>query len=236
MLIGRESENSVPKPNAQYNVAEADSFVIKIASAARRRMYDDFCAQFQPSATCLVLDVGVTSDRTYDSSNYFEKYYPYKANITAVGIDDASFLEKDYPGLKYVRADGCDLPFDDNSYDFVHSSAVIEHVGSTERQAKFVRELLRVSKRGAFITTPNRWFPIEFHTVLPLLHWLPKRLFRGILQKIGYVFFAKEENLNLLGANQLLRLVPAADRAGASIRNIRLLGWRSNLLLVVKKQ
>ncbi len=32
-----------------------------------------------------------------------------------------------------------------------------------------------MSRKGLFVTTPNRWFPIEFHTVLPLVHWLPKR-------------------------------------------------------------
>jgi hypothetical protein len=23
------------------------------------------------------------------------------------------------------------------------------------------------------VTTPNRWFPLEVHTLLPLVHWLP---------------------------------------------------------------
>ena len=35
-------------------------------------------------------------------------------------------------------------------------------------------EALRVAPR-AFVTTPNRWFPIEVHTRLPLVHWLPER-------------------------------------------------------------
>jgi hypothetical protein len=31
--------------------------------------------------------------------------------------------------MKFRRADGRDLPFPDRSFDFAHSSAVIEHVG-----------------------------------------------------------------------------------------------------------
>jgi len=43
----------------------------------------------------------------------------------------------------------------------------------------------RVCRRGVFLTTPNRWFPVEFHTVLPLVHWLPKPQFRALLRKLG---------------------------------------------------
>ena len=49
---------------------------------------------------------------------------------------------------------------------------MIEHVGGEDEQRRFVAEALRVGRR-AFITTPNRWFPVEVHTRLPLVHWLP---------------------------------------------------------------
>ena len=42
-----------------------------------------------------------------------------------------------------------------------------------QQQQRFVDESLRVAPR-AFVTTPNRWFPIEVHTRLPLVHWLPE--------------------------------------------------------------
>ena len=67
--------------------------------------------------------------------------------ITAVGIDDATFLESLYPGMLFVRADGRDLPFDDNSFDHVHSSAVLEHVGTRAQQVQFLKELWRVTRR-----------------------------------------------------------------------------------------
>ncbi len=61
------------------------------------------------------------------------------------------------------------------SFDVVFSNAVIEHVGDRERQEALVREALRVGRR-VFVTTPNRWFPIEVHTRLPFVHWLPDEL------------------------------------------------------------
>ena len=140
-----------------------------------------------------VLDLGVTSDQSYTSSNYFELLYPYKDKIVAAGIDDARFLEDLYPGLRFVHADALDLPFEDGAFDYVHSSAVLEHVGCFENQRRMVAECARVARKGICLTTPNRWFPVEFHTQLPLLHWLPKSWFRRILRALGQTELAMEE-------------------------------------------
>jgi hypothetical protein len=223
-------------PNAQYNVARPDSLPVRIAHYQRRKMYGQFVSVMQPSAEATILDVGVTGDRTYAHSNYLVMWCPNKARVTAAGIDpDAGFLEQEYPGLRFVVADGRDLPFADASFDFVHSSAVIEHVGSGERQAQFLRECWRVARRGIFITTPNRWFPIEFHTVLPLLHWLPPELYRRLLTAVGKPFFAAEENLNLLSRHGLARLARAVGIEPIQIGSVSLGGWPTNLLLMGKK-
>ena len=63
--------------------------------------------------------------------------------------------------------------FAENQFDIAHASAVIEHVGSRKCQVEFLRELWRVARQGIFVTTPNRWFPVEFHTTLPLVYSLP---------------------------------------------------------------
>ena len=179
-----------------------------------------------------VLDIGATSDRGYDHSNYFEAWYPYKANIVAAGISDAAFLEHEHPGLKFVQADGRSLPFADGSFDWVHSSAVLEHVGNAARQTDFVREMWRVSRKGIFLTTPDIRFPVEFHTVLPLIHWLPPALFRRALSKVGKGFYAREENLNLLSRGRLSRIAVAAGIVGARVTSAKLVGWPANLLLI----
>jgi len=220
-------------PNAQFNLSAPDSLAARVAVRARRRMFDRFLAVtgIRPEETRL--DVGATSDQTYEGSNYLEAWYPHKRRITAVGLDDAAFLERLYPGVTFRRIEAGALPFPDGSFDVVHASAVLEHVGSAERQRHFLGELARVARRAVFATTPNRWFPIEVHTQFPLVHWLPKPAFRRLLAGTRHSFFSREENLNLLDRRELLAMARALPGWTASIEPVRLLGWPSNLLLTL---
>jgi SAM-dependent methyltransferase len=214
-------------PYVQPNLG---GLVSKVSLQLRQQMFQALMQLAQPTPQTTVLDVGVTSDRREDC-NFFERLYPFPNQITAVGMEDASFLEQDYPGLKYIQADGLTLPFADKSFDLVVSFAVIEHVGDRERQRAFVHELCRTGK-ACCITTPNRWHPIEFHTILPLVHWLPPTWFRQILTWMGKKFWAEEENLNLLSKKDFLSLFPA-DRE-IYIKEFKFLGLVSNLLIYVQ--
>ena len=49
--------------------------------------------------------------------------------------------------------DGYNLPFPDNSFDVVTCVDVIEHVEDFNR---LIKEMLRVSRKGIFLSTPNR--------------------------------------------------------------------------------
>ena len=66
--------------NSQYNVAHPDSLPIKIAGHQRQKMFAAFldASGIEPDDT--VVDVGVTSDRSYHHSNYFEAWYPHKSH------------------------------------------------------------------------------------------------------------------------------------------------------------
>ncbi len=222
--------------NAQYNVAAPNSLPVRVAAYQRKKMFAAFLKDSRAQEHHTILDVGVTSDQSYDHSNYLVAWYPHKERITAVGLDDAGFLETVYPGVRFVRGDGRALPFPDRSFDYVHSSAVLEHVGSAARQADFVRELARVARRGIFVTTPNRWFPVEFHTVLPLVHWLPKTAFRGLLRAMGKDFFADEANLNLLTPAELKGLARDIGLKDFCVASVGLGGWPTNLLLSARHE
>jgi SAM-dependent methyltransferase len=191
-------------------------------------MFQIFAAQFPPAQAMRVLDVGVTSDSTQAESNYFEKMYPYPERITCVGTEDGSHLMKEYPGLLYNQViPGEKLPFDDAAFDVVFSNAVLEHVGSRQQQAAFLREIVRVGK-AFFVTTPNRWFPVEHHTGLPLLHFLPAPIFRRLLRDTKYKYWAAESNLNILTAGEFRRLFPSD--VDVKIKTVRLFGLGSNLV------
>ena len=230
---GPDVDDGGRRLNPQYNLARPDGLAVRIATHARRRMFNVFMEEFSPTAHDEVLDLGVTSDASYASSNYLEAWYPYRDRIVAAGIDaQAIVVEERYPGVRFQHADACDLPFADDAFDLVHSAAVIEHVGSRARQARMIAECTRVARRGLCITTPNRWYPVELHTQLPFMHWLPPTAYRRVLAAIGQKELALEENLNLLTARALLASCPAGADWRFRVARYRLLGPTSNLILI----
>lgn len=216
---------------SQYIAPRLAGFGPKLAWRVRREIFINLMDELQPAPKWQVLDAGVTADRTSDS-NFFEKLYPYPESITAIGLEDASFLEVDHPGIRFVRANACNLPFADNTFDLAFCSAVIEHVGSRKNQLQLIRELTRVS-RMAVITTPNRYFPLEFHTLTPLIHWLHPRIFRGFLSLTGRSFFAEESNLNLLSEKDMDRMIGSLGLR-ARKKHHRLIKIKSNLVYYVE--
>jgi SAM-dependent methyltransferase len=174
---------------------------------ARRRMFARFISVFSPTSGDRVLDVGVTGDQDFRESNVFEALYPYPRRLVALGREELRAVRTKQPGICLVRGDGCYLPFKTRSFDIAVSHATVEHAGHRSAQAAFVGELLRVAGR-CFVTTPNRWFPLELHTFVPLLHYLPAPLHRRILRRLGLRFYADEANLNLLTRSELRRLFP----------------------------
>ena len=151
-----------------------------VSLRSRKRKLRLFLDELRPTPKTTILDVG-TDDLSFGECstcgtlNFFEELYPWPEQITALGLTKGESFTRRYPNIRYVQGDACALPFDDGAFDIVFSNAVIEHVGSRERQRTFVLEALRVARR-AFITTPNRSFPIEVHTRLPFVHWLPEHL------------------------------------------------------------
>ena len=105
--------------------------------------------------------------------------------------DHCVILKKLNSNIEIIKGDGLNTKLKDNTFDIVHSSATIEHVGSEYNQNQFIKECLRISKKTVIITTPNRFFPIDFHTNLQLIHWLPKKIHRKILKFIGLNFYSK---------------------------------------------
>lgn len=154
--------------------------VDEISLRSRERKLRLFLEELQPTPETSVLDVGADELAFGEGDgcgtlNFFEERYPWPERITALGLHDGTEFRTRYPAIPYLQGDACELPFEDGAFDIVFSNAVIEHVGGRERQRRLVSEALRVGRR-VFITTPDRRFPVEVHTRLPLVHWLPASL------------------------------------------------------------
>ena len=76
----------------------------------------------------------------------------YSANNYATTICDVQDLSNFYKNKNFVILKNNDLPFDDNQFDFVICSHVMEHVKDLKY---FIKEIERVSKRG-YIELPTK--------------------------------------------------------------------------------
>ena len=206
---------------------------IKISTNNRKRKYQYFIEQLHPDENTQILDVGFTEDDAYPGVNFLEKNYPYKKNITALGIEDAPQFKKNFPEVRVISYDGSHFPFKNREFDIAWSNAVIEHVGDHGRQLLFLSELLRTSK-NIFITTPNRWFPIEVHTRLPFLQYLPKKYFDKILKLIGKGW-AADDYMNLLSINDVKGMLKELNIKNYTIKRNKKFLLTMDFVLVVKQ-
>jgi SAM-dependent methyltransferase len=184
-----------------------------VSLRSRKRKLRLLLDELRPTAETTVLDVGADELKFGEGDgcatlNFFEEVYPWPERITALGLQDGSGFRARYPHIEYVQGDACALPFEDDAFDIVFSNAVIEHVGGRERQERFVSEAIRVGRR-VFLTTPNRAFPLEVHTRLPFVHWLPEAASDRVYDAVGKGF-AKE--IRLLTPGSLKALFPGDVR------------------------
>ncbi|PHX88676.1 MAG: hypothetical protein CK535_05585 [Pelagibacteraceae bacterium] len=184
-----------------------------------------------------VLDVGTTSDKFNKSSNFLINNFSYikkRKSISDQKISSNFFLNTLH---KSISDKLTNLEINKFSSDLVISNATIEHVGSKKNQYTMISNIILLTKKTFVIATPNRYHPIEFHTLIPLIHWLPKKIHRFILKLFGLSYFAKEKNLNLLSEEDLLRLLNRfKNKIEYSIYNIKWLGVKSNLIVIGTKK
>ena len=182
-----------------------------------------------------VLDIGSTEDDKNESSNFLIKNLGTYKNIKS--ISDQTIKSNLFSKVlkKSITDEFTDNEIKDFQSDLVISNATIEHVGNFENQKKMCRNVINLSKKYFIILTPNRFHPIEFHTKLPLIHWLPRKLHRSILKFIGFNFFAEEKNLNLCSENDLRLMIKSIENLDFKIEKINFFFIKSNLILIGKK-
>ncbi|MDP2843941.1 MAG: methyltransferase domain-containing protein [Acetobacterium sp.] len=206
------------------------SFKTYFSCKARKKMFDIFVKLLCPMEDDEILDLGATPDTELPDSNLFDKLYPYKSKITVASIEDCSDLVEELSLKEFVyNQPKKALPFADNQFDICFCSAVLEHVGGFEDQEFFLQECLRVANR-IFITTPYRYFPLEMHTFIPFLHWLPWKTFQKIVRATKGDFWADTDNLMLCCKRDIERMNLSKT---INISFVRTIGMKSNMILTV---
>jgi len=204
----------------------------KISMFNRTRKYNDFINIFSPTPDTTILDVGYNDNEYRDTENFLEKNYPYLSKITALGIMEPRNFNISYPEVRTVSYDGNIFPFKDKEFDICWSNAVIEHVGNFDKQVFFVKELIRTG-RSVFFTTPNRLFPVEIHNRMPLLHYLPKRLFDKIMIMLNKTDWI-DDKLNMLSYRKLKKLIKLTGVDNYKIIRNKILWFTLDFTVIIK--
>jgi hypothetical protein len=134
----------------------------RLIAVQRERLHDAF-TQFRYDTTGnanvdTVLEVGLAQVDAYDTSKRLAtaRRQVREHRVTGLDLFSASFR----------------LPFRDQEFAWVSCNTVLEHVGDDEQFA-LLKEFYRVADKGVFVTTVNRWHPLDFSTGFTFLHWLP---------------------------------------------------------------
>ncbi len=85
-----------------------------------------FFNEMHPHPSDTLLDAGGGSG----ISGEFLEFYSYFRKVTILNKQPSKFDPKIRTTLQEIIADGCFMPVSANTYDWVFSNAVIEHVGN----------------------------------------------------------------------------------------------------------
>ncbi len=99
-----------------------------------------------PAEPIRVLDAGCATGKD------FSRFVPVSDNIElhGVDVDDVGEGLRQFtgnPNIRFQVADICELPFEDDFFDYAVSIGVLEHIQPIESLCRAVSELRRVSKR-----------------------------------------------------------------------------------------
>lgn len=216
-MVTSATNQSSGKPRLNSLIQSLGAVNYWLSSRSRQLKFDLFSSLMKPWPGCSILNLGAApahlgktlmraqSDRI-EQPEQDARWRGFRVVGSNLNREDMQRYRRDYQvcGFHAVIADGCQLPFRDQSFDVVFSNAVLEHL-TPERQRRMAGEILRVG-RSWFVTTPNFWFPVEMHHKLPLFQFLP----RSWQERIRRRYRTYDEPIHLLTGRKIARLLPGS--------------------------
>ncbi len=212
------------------NNSDASSLAVKL----RRRRFEFFLGLLESlPAPVSILDVGGTAGfwGTMPAAGR-ERLQITLVNREREPVEGTS--------IQSVVGDARSLgQFGSDEFDVVFSNSVIEHLGSFEAQLQMADEARRVGKRY-FIQTPNLFFPMEPHFLVPGFQFFPTGLRAWMVSSFDVGWYkripdihkarAEVESIRLLSRTGLRRLFPEAriyeERFGGLVKSfVAYHGW-----------
>lgn len=200
-----------------------------VSKKSRQKRAAIFREKFSIDNSTKILDIGSETGENIKSVLETTSASPnnvYVADIDADAIKQGNLKFGFHPVL--LNESG-KLPFDDGFFDIVYCSSVIEHVTIPKgklwkqmpnvdfkkeaemSQKKFAAEIRRIGKQY-FVQTPARNFPIESHSWLPFLSFVPRNLQSKIMRQANKFWIKKTApDFNLLTAREMQQLFPEAE-------------------------
>lgn len=193
-----------------------------VSQRARNSRAQLFRETFEVGPETRILDLGGNSGGHIAKVLEGLDYSP--ANVTIADVLPEPLAKARERGFRAVQLDGPVLPFEDHEFDIVFCSSVIEHVTPEEARGKpgfrsramrlqegFAAEIRRVAVRY-WVQTPNRWFPVESHLLLPFVGYMTHRS-ACRATKFAKRFWIRRtvpypSDVNLLAARDMERLFP----------------------------
>ncbi len=196
------------------------------SARARQRRGDVLRARLALNPEHRILDLGG------GDGSHVQLLFPAHRSVVVADIDPRD-LERARSRYHYetVQIDAQHaLPFEDNEFDFVFCSSVIEHTTGPklemtqmtdsarfkrvawEHQQHFAREIQRIGK-SYWVQTPNKYFVVESHSWLPgIVAFLPRRVLIPLL-KVFARFWPKATlpDWNLLNEGDMRALFQDAE-------------------------
>lgn len=202
---------------------------LHFSNRSRQKRAKLFRQKFDLNETTKILDLGSETGENINFVLTGTKVQP--KNVYIADIDERLIKKgSEKFGFQPVLLDESGvLNFQDNFFDIVYCSSVIEHVTIAKEeiwsvssgsefekkawnsQKNFAEEIRRIGK-GYFVQTPARNFPVESHTWLPFFFMLPRPQQIKVMSQANK-FWIKQSypDFNLLDAKQMKQLFPDAD-------------------------